>query len=692
MASQANRRVPQELLGYRALIESEVALLVNTPGGADGAVAGTAAATTEAAAQIEQFVLKAEWGRAGTFSQQQVGYRARMLGPSISALNILPRPWTAPALYGNRLSLLFGGAPSFRTADTIRRAMPAVHPFADDRAEFYRYSGGDTVTTIRVATGPIPVVRIFVEPVVERHKQLMVFAGEMFVDGNTGAIIRMKGRIRVGPVKQSPSSRLVRLVAQLQEVGYVEFENSLQRGKFWLPSKQRLEYQAMTSFTEARASIRVQSVWRDMELQLRDSTLVATEGDTLGAPAYTMQLSPGDSSSQWGSWRNDIGALTANASARDFDDVAPPEFRPNGTPQFRWQARGLSDMIRVNRVEGVFIGAAGLIDFRQAAPGVSLRLFGGWATSASTAKGGIEAARVRGAWVANARAERQLASTNDFSLSLGGGSGNLFGSLVGTENYDWVDRRVVSAALTREFGIKHASSLRAEIAAGHDQDFPTQLKHGIFGGDFRANRPVTPGSYVRSRVQYDIGRNIITSPLASGLGANVLYERGDGALDWQRAQVQGFAQQMFGRFIFAARADGAVVSGASIPVQQLLEVGGVEGLPSYKYKAFAGDRAFVARATAGFLLPMLEKPIRLHRLVLPAIGPQLQVGLFGGATSATSTTTAQLNQLEWVTSDGWRGTFDARLRFFGGAFSLGVSRPIDHRDRWRLAFGIGGAL
>ena len=60
-----------------------------------------------------------------------------MLGPSISALNVLPKPWTAPALFGNRLSLLFGGAPSLMSADTTRRNMPAVHPFAEDRARAY---------------------------------------------------------------------------------------------------------------------------------------------------------------------------------------------------------------------------------------------------------------------------------------------------------------------------------------------------------------------------------------------------------------------------------------------------------------------------------------------------------------------------------------------------------------------------
>lgn len=692
MASRANRHVPQPLMGYSALIESEAALLVNTPGGPDGAVAGTAAATTEAAAQIEQFVLRASWDRAGTFQQQQVGYRARLLGPSISALNILPKPWTAPALYGNRLSLLFGGAPSLMSADTIRRAMPAVHPFADDRAEFYRFTGGDTVTTINVGGQKHPVVRIFVEPIVERNKKLMVFAGDVYVDATDGQIIRLRGRIRVGPVKQSAASRLVRFVGQVQEVGYVDFENSLQKGRYWLPFRQRLEYQAMTSFTEARATIRVQSVWREMQLVLRDSTAALAPEDTLGEPKYTVKLTGSDSLSGWGSWGNDLGALTANGSARDFDDVAPPEFRPTGGPQFRFQARGFSDMLRVNRVEGAFVGVAGLIDFREAAPGLSLRVFGGWATSSNTAKGGIELARVSDPWVVSARAERQLASTNDFQLSLGGGGGNLIGSLFGTENYDWVDRRVASTSLTREFGLKHSSAIRVELARGDDRDFTTQLKHGLFGGDFRANRPVTPGSYVRSRAQFDVGRNIITSPLASGLGASVSYERGDGDLDWQRSLVQTFGQRMFHRFIFAARADGSIVNGKNLPVQQLLEVGGAEGLPGYEYKEFAGDQAALARGTIGYLLPMLEEPIRAGRLTLPAIGPQIQVGLFGGVTSATGTTQTQLNQLDWKTTDGWRGTFDARLRFFGGAFSLGVSRPIDHKADWKFAFGVGGVL
>lgn len=690
-AAQANRRVPQPLQGYRANIESEIALLVNTPAGPDGAVAGTAAATTEAAAQIEQFQMRVSWNRSGTFEQQVTGYRARQLGPMVSALTIMPRPWTSPALYGDRMSLVFGGGPSFRAADSTRRMMPSVHPFATDRARYYRFSGGDTVVKIRALTRVISVVQINVEPVAVRER-VTVFAGQVFIDAMTGEIVRMRGRIKLmTPPDEGALMKLARFVGQVQEVAFIDFENSEREGHFWLPRKQRIEYQVTTGLTEARATVRVQSTWRDMRLELRAIADVA-EGDTIGAPQYSLRMPSADGTTGFTDWQYDLGAQTTDASARDFDDVAPPALRTSGPPQWRWQARGFTDVIRVNRAEGLFLGVAGLLDLREKAPGVSMRMFGGWATAARTAKGGIEAARVRGKWVTNVRAERQLASTNDLALSLGGVGGNVIGGLFGREDQDWVDRRVISLGVMREFGIKHSSALRIEMASADDRGIPNPLRRGLISGEFRQNRPVNEGGYLRSRVQFDFGRNIVTGLLASGVGASVWYERGDGTLDWQRAQIQALVQQILGRVILAARVDAGAVSGANIPTQQLLEVGGAEGLPGYAYKAFAGSHALIVRSTAAYLLPILESPIRVGRVVLPAVAPQVQFGVFGGATAASSEARPILDAHGWKTTGGFRGSVDMRVRFFSGAISFGVARAVDRRDPWKFVIGVGGSL
>ena len=691
MASRANRTVPQRLLGYDAIIESEVALLVNTPVRADGAAAGTAAGTTEATAQVEQFQLGVSWARDGTFDQRVLGYRARQLSPMVSALSMIPRPWTAPTLFGNRLSLMFGGPPSLRQSDNARRNVPAVHPFADDRNRFYRFSGGDTVATIRGASTLIRVVRIDVEPL-DIGDSLMKFAGNVFVDASSGAIVRMRGRIHLhAPAREPVSMRLLKVLAQEREIAYIDFENNQRDGVYWLPTRQRLEYQVTTGLTEARATIRVQSTWHDMQLKQRTDTANGIV-DSMGAPRYTLDMTPSDSTARWTSWHADVGALTAEASARDFDDVSPPDLRPTGSVQWRWQARGFSDMIRLNRAEGLFLGVAGLLDFRNALPGTTVRAFGGWAFSARTARGGLEAASVQGAWVASVRAERQLASTSDFSLSVAGATGNIVGTLFGREDVDWVDRRIASVGVMRELGVGHSSALRAEIARASDRDIANAITGGLFGGTFRANRPVLPGDYTRTRVQLELGRNIVTSDLVSGFGATVTYENAAGALSWQRAQLQGVARKTLGRIVIAVRSDAGVLTGKRIPTQQLLEIGGAEGLPGYEYKAFAGDQALLIRSTAQYLLPLWESPITRGRVVVPAVAPRIQVGLFTGRTTATGPTADQLRSLAWITSTGWRRTIDVRLRFFSGALSVGASRALDRRDRWAAAIGVGGTM
>ena len=126
----------------------------------------------------------APWGPAFRYPSfliaPDVASRARQLAPMVSALSMIPRPWTAPTLFGNRMSLMFGGPPSLRQSDTARRNVPAVHPFADDRALFYRFSGGDTVATIRNGNTTLRIVRIDVVPL-DTRDSLMKFAGNVFV-------------------------------------------------------------------------------------------------------------------------------------------------------------------------------------------------------------------------------------------------------------------------------------------------------------------------------------------------------------------------------------------------------------------------------------------------------------------------------------------------------------------------------
>src|SRR3569833_125279 len=102
------------------------------------------------------------------------------------------RGWTVPSLYGERLSL---GVYFNRRSRGNRDTLVAVHPFARDRDTYYRFSGGDTVATLRAGNGrQIPIVRIHVRPYFRSASPLSAFDGVFDIDGERMQIVRMRGQ------------------------------------------------------------------------------------------------------------------------------------------------------------------------------------------------------------------------------------------------------------------------------------------------------------------------------------------------------------------------------------------------------------------------------------------------------------------------------------------------------------------
>ena len=131
-ASVANRRVPDSLRGYQARVESEMAFIARQPDG------------IEQTFTVEQAASNVRWDRTGAYEQRVIGYRSQSVGVTISAVGLFRQAWTVPILYGNRLTLLFGQQDSLGRNSPRRRrsdATVAVHPFATDREQLYRFSG-----------------------------------------------------------------------------------------------------------------------------------------------------------------------------------------------------------------------------------------------------------------------------------------------------------------------------------------------------------------------------------------------------------------------------------------------------------------------------------------------------------------------------------------------------------------------
>ncbi|RPI48166.1 MAG: hypothetical protein EHM55_26020, partial [Acidobacteria bacterium] len=234
-ASERNRVAPADLDAYRAEVESEIAVLTRRANG------------DETAVSIEQAHNEVRWQRSGEFAQHVTAYRARLSGPSISALAVFNRAWAIPTLYGNRLSLFFGQdattgklRESGDPASSSKQATLAVHPFAALRDRVYDFRGGDTVAVIQTGERAVTVVRVLVEPKSEQPEwPVVVFRGEINLDAELGEIVRMRGQFVTlghrGPQRQRA------LVLPVSVKAYVDLESVLVDGRYWLPRHQRIE-------------------------------------------------------------------------------------------------------------------------------------------------------------------------------------------------------------------------------------------------------------------------------------------------------------------------------------------------------------------------------------------------------------------------------------------------------------------
>jgi hypothetical protein len=717
-ASIANRRVPDSLRAYRANVESEMAFIARETDG------------TEETFTVEQTASRVQWDRTGRYEQRVVGYRSQSVGFTVSALGFFRQAWTVPILYGNRLTLLFGRQDS--TARERRRrprrsdVNVAVHPFAEDREQIYRFSGGDTVVTIRPDRREIPIVRVHVEPSGDRLTQRVIaFRGDVELDERRAQIVRMRGYfVTVGP-KPRVRSRLI--ASQVEAIAYVELENGEFEQQYWLPTYQRVEAQAAIAlFGDRRAVFRVMSRFREMTANpkgtlgaqlesVRADTTSTTPvaGDSLRLVPYRLTFAPTDSLDRFTGWSRDIGELTGGVRADDFQDVAPDTWRPTGAPIVRLRFEEPSDLLHYNRVEGAFTGAAVEVKLRDAAPGFVARGNIGWAWAEQTVRGRLSAERQSGRWWPFVRAGRSLEITNDFRQPFD--SGSTIGALFSVDDYDYVDRGSALAGLTWNVNRRRDVRFRIEAGVGSDRYGAARRERGpLARGDsgFRFNRGVDEGRYRIASLKLELHPEVSAALVRPGLGALVQTQTAGGDLEWRRAEIRLVARRMVGPMIYAVRADAGVVTGASIPPQQLFELGANQNLPGFGYKEFAGNQAAVLSGLAMYPLPVWRAPLRFRRMVFPSVAPTISFGAQTGWAAATNAAArASILRLGLAgdsllrpgtdtmaavpisrPTDGLKSSIDFRLRFFGGAVSVGVARATDHHDRWRFVLGLAQVL
>lgn len=681
-AAEVNRRVPAQLGGYTADLETEIS------------IGNRRSERMEMSVQLEQIASRLSWDRTGQYEQTVIGYRSQSVGTSVATLGFFRVGWAIPSLYGNRLALLFGRdtTQSTRRRRDRRGGDPqyAIHPLADDRDAYYRFSGGDTIFTMRVDGREIPIVRIDVQLREDVPNRSVVFVGELDLDATRKQLVRMRGYFAVvgGP---KPRFDILR-EARLQGIAFVEAVNAEVEGDFWLPAYQRFEAHATSNTVgDSRAIFRIITRYRDREiLPSPAGTIVGAPDDSLSVRPFRLRVEAPDTLSRFTNWRRELGSENAAVRAEDFDDIAPDQWSSEGPPRFSIETERLLDVLRMDRIQGLFTGIGAVYRYRDAAPGLALRGALGYSWGERTLRGRAIVEQRRGRNLTQLRAVRSLDLTNDFRSPYD--SGSTTAAFWGSDWYDYVDRRSAGILAQRFIGRDQEGLVRLELGAAQDRDVRVTMPESPigFGLPFRPNRAVTSGDYARSVLTLEWRPDVALEFLRPGVGTRLIYERADGQLRYQRVEARFTSRVNFRGLAFGARLDLGTVT-PDAPPQQLFEIGSNQNLPGYDYKQFAGDQAAVLRGQAFHGFGILGAPIRItQRVWLPPISPGLAVGVQAGyarASNAAALNTVQL--LGSQTTGHVRSSAAVTLRFFGQAVGVGMARPLDYPAEWRwiLEFG-----
>jgi hypothetical protein len=485
----------------------------------------------------------------------------------------------------------------------------------------------------------------------------------------------------------------------IDAIAYVEYENAEHDGQYWLPTEQRIEVQlSAPMFGEGKTVLRVVTRFPEMVVNdtMLDSVTLARADSLRNLVQRRLTYASSDSLSRFDAWQYQLGDITRELHSDDFSDIGPDRVRTTGRPRFDWAAPRFSDVIRYNRVEGLFTGMGVKYALRDVAPGVVVRANAGWAWTEQAVRGRVSVERTRGIATVGVRAGRSLDITNDFRNTLD--SGAALGGFGSNDPYDYVDRKFASVAINRAT-FRLRANVKFEYGWADDRYAPTRLEHGLFDKDrFLDTRGVDEGGYRKFAGTFEWHPRVNAEAALPGYSARLYYERGDGALDYQRTEFRAMARELWGPFTWTLRGDVGQVTGARIPSQQLFELGRGQNLPGYANKEFVGSRAAVLRTGLMYTSPLWRQPIRLgSRLWLPAFAPGLSAGVQGGWTE--SPTAAALQSMlrlngKYVddddvlrparVTDGVRATASAGFRVFSGAVFVGWARAVDRKAPWRF--------
>ncbi len=499
------------------------------------------------------------------------------------------------------------------------------HPLGSDGETTYHYRVVDSIR-VSVPTLPAPL-RVHELEVMPRREDRPGFMGSVFLEAETGALVRMAFSFTPASYVDPRTDRIT-----------VRLEHSLWEESLWLPYRQVVEVRRevpeldLPVGTVIRATLEVSDYEFNPETQpgffYGPALLVSPYG---AADSTVFRDGLMDRMAEEGLSPASLAQVEAEARRAARARLV------SGLPKVRVYADRVSSVLRANRAEGVYVGLGGSYAPRES---VKVDVLPGYGIG-----GGTPAGRLRGRWIAGEAStatvelyRHQLRDAGPFS----GASGAVNTLSTIFRDLDYSDPWFASgASLELDRTVGESAGVRVgvvweEMSAGGPID--------AFGAAAvrRPLRPVDEGTFGAIRmgiVRRWGGLGGWEGELALD-GTAGRWDSGGNATLLGRIEVSRTARDLSGQTSLSLKAG---MAWGNVPLQHHFVLGGRGTLPGHEFRAYAGRRFVLARGET-------------TRAVAPG---WLSIRLLAGA-GAVGATPAPL-------AEEWEVAGTTGLRGYGGA-------------------------
>ena len=514
--------------------------------------------------KADELALEVYWRTPGLSKQRIVGRRDTLLLP------------TDIAYHRDHLGIVQNNFPEIIRLGDGDEVRDVPHPLSGQGLTVYEFAIGDSIE-MRLPDRTIAVAVVRVRPVDDRQARVV---GALFIERETAQLVRMAFNF----------TRAAFVDRQLEDLAIV-LDNALVAGRFWLPRRQEIE-------------IRRSGTWMDFPVRgiIRGRWEICCHQVNTGLPVGLFAGPEIVASSR--------RVLDAHVWGGAILDSLPPDVRAPTDPEVRViqeearrlvrdqalarsrratvAARGISDVVRVRRAEGLALGG-----------GIS-RALGAGVRAAIQARYGIDDEQVKAraelSWMQGSGtglrlfAEREYRDAGDIAERSGlvnSIAAQEFGSDA-TEPFD-----VRSVGLAADIGSAVGIAWRVTVA--YEEHDAVRVVATPARGEYEPVIPALDATATRAALSLERPTSLFvwgTELRVDGEVRGTLF--GGQGLSHQPQALRVFVDASLERPIGAHRFVSRTTFGAahaisdSLPAQELVYLGGPVSGPGYDYHEFVG--------------------------------------------------------------------------------------------------------